>query len=130
MVLKLSDGTLFQSKALIGENVCESSSGSRVEVLDPATSQVLGTVPEMDSTDTQVAISEAAKALPIWRDIPAGARSELLLTWYQLVLDASEDLATLITAECGKPKVESLGEVGVCSIISQVVCGRSNASVW
>ena len=65
MVLKLSDGTLFQSKALIGENVCESSSGSRVEVLDPATSQVLGTVPEMDSTDTQVAISEAAKALPI-----------------------------------------------------------------
>ena len=111
MVLKLSDGTLFQSKALIGENVCESSSGSRVEVLDPATSQVLGTVPEMDSTDTQVAISEAAKALPIWRDIPAGARSELLLTWYQLVLDASEDLATLITAECGKPKVESLGEV-------------------
>ena len=49
MVLKLTDGTLFQSKALIGANVCESSSGSRVEVLDPATSQVLGTVPEMDS---------------------------------------------------------------------------------
>ena len=111
MSLKLNDKTLFQSKALIGARMCESSSGSRVEVFDPATSQVLGTVPEMNSRDTQAAISEAESALPAWRSLTAAARSDLLRTWFQLVTDASEDLATLITAECGKPMAESRGEV-------------------
>ena len=111
MSLKLNDKTLFQSKALIGARMCESSSGSRVEVFDPATSQVLGTVPEMNSRDTQDAISEAESALSAWRSLTAAARSDLLRAWFQLVTDASEDLATLITAECGKPMAESRGEV-------------------
>ena len=119
MVLKLTDGALFQSKALIGARVCESSSGSRVEVLDPATSQVLGTVPEMNSNDTQSAISEAEKALPAWRGLTAGARSDLLKKWYQLVATASEDLAILITAECGKPIAESRGEVAYAASFLQ-----------
>ena len=111
MVFELTDVSLLQSGALIGGKVCESISGSRVDITDPATSEIIGSVPEMNGEDTRKAIAVAESALAEWRTTPANFRSKRLLAWHRHVIDSTEDLAQLITAECGKPLNESRGEV-------------------
>ncbi len=111
MVFELTDMSLVQSEAIIGGRVCESVTGCRVDVIDPATSEIIGSVPAMNGEDAQKAIAAAEDALIPWRATTASARSERLQTWHKHVLEAKEDLAKLITAECGKPIGESRGEV-------------------
>ena len=111
MDFELTDVSLLQSGALIGGEVCESISGSRVDVTNPATSEIIGSVPEMNGEDTQKAIAAAESALAEWRTTAANVRSKRLQAWHRQVIDATEDLALLITAECGKPLSESRGEV-------------------
>ena len=111
MVFELTDVSLLQSGALIGGKVCESISGSRVDITDPATSEIIGSVPEMNGDDTRKAIAVAESALAEWRTTPVNVRSKRLLAWHRHVIDSTEDLAQLITAECGKPLNESRGEV-------------------
>ena len=111
MVFELTDMSLVQSEAIIGGKVCESVTGYRVDVIDPATSEIIGSVPAMNGEDAQKAIAAAEAALIPWRATTASARSERLRTWHKHVLEAKEDLARLITAECGKPIGESRGEV-------------------
>ena len=111
MVFGLTDVSLLQSGALIGGKVCESISGFRVDITDPATSEIIGSVPEMNGEDTRKAIAVAESSLAEWRTTPANVRSKRLLAWHRHVIDSTEDLAQLITAECGKPLNESRGEV-------------------
>ena len=111
MVFELADMSLLQSEAIVGGKKCESVTGCRVDVIDPATSEIIGSVPAMNGEDAQKAIAAAEAALIPWRAKTASARSERLRTWHKHVLEAKEDLAKLITAECGKPIGESRGEV-------------------
>jgi succinate-semialdehyde dehydrogenase/glutarate-semialdehyde dehydrogenase len=111
MVFKLNDVSLLQSEAFIGGKQCESISGSRVDVIDPATSETIGSVPEMNGEDARRAIIAAEAAMATWRTTTATVRSERLQAWHRHVMDSAEDLAQLITAECGKPLNESRGEV-------------------
>lgn len=111
MVFKLNDVSLLQSGAFIGGKQCESISGSRVDVMDPATSETIGSVPEMNGEDARRAIAAAEAAMTTWRTTTATVRSERLQAWHRHVIDSAEDLAQLITAECGKPLNESRGEV-------------------
>ena len=89
---------LHQSRAVIGGSWCEAASGRRLEVVDPATGAVIGSVPEMATIDAEHAIEAAAIALPGWRQQPAKARGQLLRRWFEVVTDAAEDLAAIITA--------------------------------
>ena len=111
MVLELADESLVQSEARIGGRVCESLTGSRVDVIDPATTKIIGSVPEMDGDDARRAIAAADDALGSWKTTTAVTRSEHLQAWHRHVVESKEDIARLITAECGKPMAESLGEV-------------------
>ena len=111
MVFELTDASLLQSGACIAGKVCESISGSRVDVIDPATSEIIGSVPEMNGEDARKAIAAAETALATWRTTTAAVRSERLHAWHRHVMESKEDLAQLITAECGKPIAESRGEV-------------------
>ncbi|MCA1938034.1 MAG: NAD-dependent succinate-semialdehyde dehydrogenase, partial [Dechloromonas sp.] len=56
------------------------------------------------------AIAAADAALPAWRALTARRRAQLLQAWNKLILDHADDLATLITAEGGKPLAEAKGE--------------------
>ena len=111
MVLELADMSLVQSGAHIGGKVCESVTGSRVDVTDPANAEVIATVPEMNGDDTRKAILAADVALNTWKTTTAATRSEHLQAWHTHVIEFKEDIARLITAESGKPIVESRGEV-------------------
>ncbi len=82
-----------------------------VPVNNPATGDVVGTVPRLGSADTRDAIAAAAAAFPAWSRLPAGSRGLLLEAWATAVLDNAEDLARLMTLEQGKPLAESRLEV-------------------
>ncbi len=85
--------------------------GATLEVTDPATGELLGTVPDCGARETRRAIEAAERAWPDWRSRPAKERAALLRRWYELVLANQEELARLMTLEQGKPLAESRGEI-------------------
>ncbi|XP_060778303.1 succinate-semialdehyde dehydrogenase, mitochondrial [Neoarius graeffei] len=87
------------------------SASSTFPVLDPATGQELARVSDCGPQQAQEAVRAAYKAFCSWKERTARERSLLLRKWFNLVNQHKEDLAKLITAECGKPMKESLAEV-------------------
>lgn len=79
--------------------------------LDPSSGALIGTCAEYDVEDTNSAILAAADAFPAFRTKTGRERAKLLRKWYDLMVDNTEDLATLITWENGKPLADAKGEV-------------------
>ena len=77
----------------------------------PATGEILGTVPKMGAAETRRAIEAADKALPAWRALTAKDRANKLRRWFELIIENQEDLARLMTLEQGKPLAEAKGEI-------------------
>jgi succinate-semialdehyde dehydrogenase/glutarate-semialdehyde dehydrogenase len=109
--MKLRDPDLLRTRAFIGGNWVEASDGATLAVVNPATRESLGTVPNMGVADTRRAIEAAARAFPVWAALTARERAAILRRWYELLMANQEDLATLMTAEQGKPLAESRGEI-------------------
>ena len=109
--MKLRDPNLLRTQAYIGGRWVGAQAGAVATVSNPATGATLGTVPELGATDTRRAIEAAHEAFPGWAALPARERAALLRRWYALVLEHQEDLATLMTAEQGKPLAEARGEI-------------------
>lgn len=109
--LELADPSLFIETALIGGTLCPSTSGKTLEVDDPATGSVIGTIPSCDRSETRAAIDAAAAAFEAWRFRTANDRAAILERWHDLVIANSHDLARIITAEQGKPLKEAEGEI-------------------
>jgi succinate-semialdehyde dehydrogenase/glutarate-semialdehyde dehydrogenase len=107
----LQDQDLFRRQAYIGGRWCDSDTGAAFEVNNPATGQILGTVPLMGADETRRAIEAAKSAFVDWGRRPAKERSVLLRRWYELIMANLEDLGSLMTAEQGKPVTEAKGEV-------------------
>ncbi len=111
MNVPINDPKLVREQCYINGEWCDADSGETVEVTNKATGEVLGTVPKMGADETRRAIEAANAALPAWKAKTAKERSVILRRWYELMLEHQEDLATLMTAEQGKPKAEAMGEV-------------------
>src|ERR1700751_6062679 len=109
--LILQDPDLFRQQAYVGGRWCDADNGATAEVNNPATGEILGTVPVMGRAETRRAIEAAKHAWADWRRRPATERSVLLRKWHDLMLANVEDLGKLMTAEQGKPLAEAKGEV-------------------
>ncbi|MBV8587216.1 MAG: NAD-dependent succinate-semialdehyde dehydrogenase, partial [Verrucomicrobia bacterium] len=109
--LLLNDSSLFRQQAYIGGTWCDADNRATFSVIDPATGNVLGTVPDMGAAEARRAIEAANTAWKSWRQKPAKERSALLRKWYDLMLANLEDLGKIMTAEQGKPLAEAKGEV-------------------
>ncbi|MBX9618984.1 MAG: NAD-dependent succinate-semialdehyde dehydrogenase [Hyphomicrobiales bacterium] len=96
---------------LIDGHWVSADSGDTINVTDPATGVLIGTVPNMGRTETKRAIAAAAKALPAWKAKTAKERAKLLHRLADLIEQEVEGLATLLTVEQGKPLAEARGEV-------------------
>ncbi|MDR3580223.1 MAG: NADP-dependent succinate-semialdehyde dehydrogenase [Oryzomonas sp.] len=107
----LQDPTLFRQQCYINGQWLDATDGGTFPVNNPATDEVIGTVPRMGTAETRTAIEAANAAFPAWRARTAAERSQLLRRWYELLLENKEDLAILMTAEQGKPLAESRGEI-------------------
>jgi succinate-semialdehyde dehydrogenase/glutarate-semialdehyde dehydrogenase len=111
MDVSITDMKLVREQCYINGEWCGADSGETVEVTKKATGEVLGTVPKMGADETRRAIEAANAALPGWKAKTAKERSVILRRWYELMLEHQQDLATLMTAEQGKPLAEAMGEV-------------------
>ena len=87
------------------------ASAARVDVLDPATGDAVAQVADMTADDARTAVARAHAAGPAWAGLLTKERSAVLERWHDLMLAHQEDLAVVMTAECGKPLAESRGEV-------------------
>ncbi|HUO18805.1 MAG TPA: NADP-dependent succinate-semialdehyde dehydrogenase [Steroidobacteraceae bacterium] len=109
--MKLRDPDLLHTRAFVGGKWLDAASGATVQVHNPATREPIGTVPGMGAAETRRAIEAAAEAFPAWAARTARERALILRRWYDLMMANQEDLATLMTAEQGKPLAESRGEI-------------------
>jgi succinate-semialdehyde dehydrogenase/glutarate-semialdehyde dehydrogenase len=111
MTLNLKDPTLLRQQCYIDGQWLDARTGGSKPVTNPANGAVLGTVPFMGAEETRAAIDAAAAAFPAWAARTAKDRATLLRRWYDLMLANADDLATLMTAEQGKPLAEAKGEI-------------------
>ncbi len=112
MTLKLKDGTLLRQQCHVGGRWIDAASRATVNVTNPATGAVIGSVPSLGLEETRAAIAAAATAFPAWAARTAKDRAGLLRRWHDLMLQHADDLAILMTAEQGKPLAEARGEIG------------------
>jgi succinate-semialdehyde dehydrogenase/glutarate-semialdehyde dehydrogenase len=107
----LQDPELFKERCYIGGHWVAAATGATIPVEDPATGEVIGSVPQAGRAETRSAIDHANAALPDWRARTGKERATVLRRWFELMMANLEDLARLMTLEQGKPLVESRSEV-------------------
>ncbi len=103
--------TGHQEQLLIGGRWVDADEGGRFDVTNPATGELVGTVPDARQADIEAAIDAAAAALDGWRSLAAIERARILRRAADLVRERKEEIATVMTAEQGKPLAEAVGEV-------------------
>ena len=109
--LELKDPTLLREACYIDGKWVGADSGQTIDVTNPASGEVLGTIPKMGADETRRAIEAANAAYPAWRAKTAKERATILRKWFDLMMENQEDLAKMMTAEQGKPLKESMGEI-------------------
>ena len=109
--MQLSDKSLFKTRAYINGEWVDGDGGATFPVIDPATGEAIAEVSSCGTAETRRAIEAAAAALPAWRKRSVKDRASILRNWFNLMMDAQEDLAQILTAEQGKPLAESRGEI-------------------
>jgi succinate-semialdehyde dehydrogenase/glutarate-semialdehyde dehydrogenase len=109
--LSLKDPKLLRQQCYIDGQWVDADGGKTLAVTNPATGEVLGSVPNMGAAETRRAIEAANAAWPAWRARLAKERSAILRKWADLMIANQEDLAIIMTAEQGKPLTESRGEI-------------------
>ena len=89
----------------------QSAAADYLEVINPATNDVLGQVPLSPASEVDEAAQAADLALEEWRRTPATDQIQYLFRLKKLLEEHSEDIARTITMECGETIGESRGEM-------------------
>lgn len=112
MPLKLTHAALLKNnQTLLAGAWVAADSVESIAVTNPATGEVVATVPKMGRAETVRAIVAAEIAQKQWKTLTAAARAAILRRWFDLIKLHAEDLAQILTAEQGKPLAEARGEV-------------------
>ena len=109
--MNLNDPKLLRTQLYVAGKWMDADSRATADVLNPATREKIGTVPNAGAAETRTALEAAAKAQPEWARKTAKERATILRRWHDLILQNLDDLGTIMTAEQGKPLAESKGEV-------------------
>lgn len=89
----------------------DAASGATFDVDNPATGETIATLADGGERDALDAIEVAAARQKEWAATPARERSEILRRAYELLVERTDEVAALMTAEMGKPLGEARGEV-------------------
>ena len=109
--MQLKDPSLFRQQAYIDGAWVDADNGQTLKVNNPATNEIIGSVPKMGAAETRRAIEAADRAQPAWRALTAKERANKLRRWFELMIENQDDLARLMTLEQGKPLAEAKGEI-------------------
>lgn len=110
--LPLSNPDLLKQQCLIKEGWHNAHDATTIEVCNPFSGDVIGTVPSLTAQDVNDAVAFSQEAQVSWAAKTVQERSVLLQKWADLIDENKEDLAIIMTAEQGKPISESRGEIG------------------
>lgn len=108
---ELADGTLIRTQAYIGGEWVDGPQGATFDVTDPASGELIASVADAREEEAKAAVAAARSAFPEWAARTAHDRAQIMMRWHDLMLENAEDLASIMTAEGGKPIAEALGEV-------------------
>lgn len=110
-MVQLKDPALLRSEIYIDGKWLAADDGGLIEVRNPASGAVIGTVPRAGQAETKRAIDAADRAFSTWRATTAEHRSRILRRWFDLIQENVDDLALIMTSEQGKPLAEAKGEI-------------------
>lgn len=109
--MQLNELALFRQQAFVAGKWCDADHQQTSEILNPATLEVIGTVPNMGKAEAERAIEAAKEAWPLWKNKTAKDRSIILKKWFDLIISNADELAFILTSEQGKPLAEAKGEI-------------------
>ncbi|MDC4715723.1 NAD-dependent succinate-semialdehyde dehydrogenase [Acinetobacter baumannii] len=109
--MQLNELALFRQQAFVAGKWCDADHQQISEILNPATLEVIGTVPNMGKAEAERAIEAAKEAWPLWKNKTAKDRSIILKKWFDLIISNADELAFILTSEQGKPLAEAKGEI-------------------
>ncbi|MCA2014347.1 NAD-dependent succinate-semialdehyde dehydrogenase [Cereibacter sphaeroides] len=107
----LKDPSLFETRALVAGDWAEADDGATFEVTNPARGDVIAKVADLSRAEVARAIAAAETAMKDWAKRTGKERAAVLRKWYDLMVENADDLATILTAEMGKPLAEAKGEI-------------------
>ena len=99
-------------KNLIGGRLVDASDGKVIEITNPATGELIDTVPNATEQDVDMCVKEAKKAQKEWAKMPMHERGDILYKFVDLVEAKAEELAMLLSKETGKPIKEARDDIG------------------
>lgn len=102
---------LYRPLAYVDGSWFASDAGGKFAVHDPATGEEICQVTDCTSADAERAVAAAKSAFAVWSKVPAKDRSAALMRWADLMLANEDELAVLLSRECGKPLAEAVGEI-------------------
>jgi 1-pyrroline dehydrogenase len=106
--------TVTKHQNLIGGEWVDSS-GETMEVVNPATGEIIAEVPAATAEDVDRAVQAAKKALVEWRETTPGERGEMLLKLADAIDEHADELAELESRNVGKPLSYAKDELPVCA---------------
>lgn len=111
MRFTLKRAELLLARNLIGGKWTSANNNALYAVTNPATGQTIIDVANSGPSDARAAVDAASAAADDWRNRLPKERAEILRRWHALIIQNTDDLATLMSMEQGKPFAESQGEV-------------------
>jgi succinate-semialdehyde dehydrogenase/glutarate-semialdehyde dehydrogenase len=96
---------------LLGDRWAKARSGATLEVIDPATEEVIETVPDAGPEDVDLAVQEARKAFPEWSKRDAEERASIVRAGLHLIREHANEISDALVHEQGKPSIEARGEL-------------------
>ena len=105
----LNKSELLRTESYINGSWC--SAEQRFDVTNPVNGEVIASVADATATEAEHAITAAQQAFPAWAKYSAAERSQILRTWFDLIMAKQDELGELLTLEQGKPLAEAKGEI-------------------
>ncbi|WP_430450151.1 NAD-dependent succinate-semialdehyde dehydrogenase [Rhodophyticola sp.] len=105
--------TWLREKNFISGQWVGADDGAAIDVKNPASGEVIGTVPKAGKAETLRAIDAAQSAFPAFSGMALMDRLDLLWKLHDALMDNQADLAELLTVEMGKPLAEATGEIAI-----------------
>lgn len=107
----LNDPSLLAKKAYVAGEWVTEKNGKTFDVINPATGEVIASLPDLDVKDAKHAIDAAAIAQKKWARHTGKERAAILREIYNLMTLHADDLGIILTSEMGKPLAEGKGEI-------------------
>jgi 1-pyrroline dehydrogenase len=107
--------TVSKHQNFVGGEWVDSAGGDTMEVLNPATGDVIAEVPNATAEDVDRAVQAAKKAFVEWRETTPAERAEALLKVADLIDEHAEELAEIESRNVGKPLSYARDEMPVCA---------------